>query len=72
MNGLKQSAGLVGALFGALAVAGCYVAPLQPNPFATNKTHGVDYTEVPEAEAEAPDGFFGGDGLFGGGGMFGP
>ncbi len=45
---------------------------LQPNPFATNQTYGVDHTEVPKAEAEAPDGFFGGDGLFGGGGIFGP
>ena len=65
MQGLRRRAVLVGALLAVLAVAGCYVDPLQPNPFAPKKAYRVNPPEIPEAEAaETPDGFFGGGGVF--------
>ncbi len=67
MQGLRQSTVLVGALLAVLAMAGCYVDPLQPDPFAPKNAYRVNPPDFPETEAgPAPDGFFG-DGLLGAG-----
>ncbi len=68
MQGLRQSAVLVGALLAVLVIAGCYVDPAQPDPFAPKTAYRINPADIPEAEAsEAPDGFFGGGGVFDGG-----